>query len=70
MCFLFVRLKNANTKLYDEEISKYRVERPEFDDDSDEDMMYDILSDDNVNIGDSLYQTGGDNINDESRENT
>ena len=63
-------VKNANTKLYDEEISKYRVERPEFDDDSDEDMMYDILSDDNVNIGDSLYQTGGDNINDESRENT
>lgn len=38
-------IKNANTKLYDEEISKYRVCRPEFDDDSDDDMMYEILSD-------------------------
>lgn len=38
-------IKNANTKLYDEEIAKYRVGRPEFDDDSDDDMMYDILAD-------------------------
>ena len=38
-------VKNANTKLYEEEIAKYRVSRPDFDDDSDDDLMYDILSD-------------------------
>ena len=60
-------VKNANTKLYDEEITKYRVERPEFDDDSDDEMMYDILSDNNSI--DSSSEAGGDN-SDENRENS
>lgn len=57
-------IKNANTKLYDEEIAKYRVCRPEFDDDSDDDMMYDILSDAEDGT-DDLPTIGGDEIDDE-----
>lgn len=57
-------IKNANTKLYDEEIAKYRVYRPEFDDDSDDDMMYDILSDADDGT-DDLPDIGGDEIDDE-----
>lgn len=57
-------IKNANTKLYDEEIAKYRVCRPEFDDDSDDDMMYDILSDAEYGT-DNLPNTGCDEIDDE-----
>lgn len=57
-------IKNANTKLYDEEIAKYRVCRPEFDDDSDDDMMYDILSDVECN-SDDLQAIGGDETDDE-----
>ena len=57
-------IKNANTKLYDEEIAKYRVYRPEFDDDSDDDMMYDILSDIGDNT-DDLSITGGDELDDQ-----
>lgn len=58
-------IKNANTKLYDEEMAKYRVCRPEFDDDSDDDMMYDILSDTEGGTDDSPT-TGGDEIDDEN----
>lgn len=58
-------IKNANTKLYDEEIARYRVSRPEFDDDSDDDMMYDILSDTEDNA-DVLPATDGDETNDET----
>lgn len=58
-------IKNANTKLYDEEIAKYRVCRPEFDDDSDDDMMYDILSDTDDGT-DDLPNIGGDEIDDEN----
>lgn len=57
-------IKNANTKLYDDEIAKYRVYRPEFDDDSDDDMMYDILSD-VEDDADDLYTVGGDETDDE-----
>ncbi len=57
--------KNANTKLYDEEIAKYRVCRPEFDDDSDDDLMYEILSDVDNDI-ETLYESGGDNTDDEN----
>lgn len=57
-------IKNANTKLYDEEIAKYRVCRPEFDDDSDDDMMYDILSD-TEDDADNLPTIGGDETDDE-----
>ena len=57
-------IKNANTKLYDEEIAKYRVCRPDFDDDSDDDLMYDILSD--VEYEDEVLSgTGGDETYDE-----
>ena len=58
-------IKNANTKLYDEEIAKYRVCRPEFDDDSDDDMMYDILSNADDD-SDDLTNIGGDEIDDEN----
>lgn len=57
--------KNANTKLYDEEIAKYRVCRPEFDDDSDDDLMYEVLSDVDNDM-ETLFEPGGDNINDEN----
>lgn len=40
-----LNIKNAHSKLYDEAIAKYRVERPEFNDDDDDDMLYNILSD-------------------------
>lgn len=56
-------IKNANTKLYDEEIAEYRVCKPEFDDDSDDDMMYDILSDEEYE--DDELMSGGDESNDE-----
>lgn len=57
-------IKNANTKLYDEEIAKYRVCRPEFDDDSDDDMLYDILSD--VEYDEDISPiAGGDDVDDE-----
>lgn len=58
-------IKNANTKLYDEEIAKYRVCRPEFDDDSDDDLMYEILSDVENDTG-ALFETGGDDVDDEN----
>ena len=39
-------IQNANTKLYDEEVAKYRVYRPDFDDDTDDDeLMYNVLAD-------------------------
>lgn len=38
------KVKNANLKLYEEEVEKYRVERPEFDEEDDDDAMFDILS--------------------------
>ena len=60
-------IKNANTKLYDEEIAKYRVYRPEFDDDSDDDMMYEVLSDAEYenSDGDDLPNIGGEETYDE-----
>lgn len=58
-------IKNANTKLYDEEIAKYRVSRPEFDDDSDDDMMYDTLSDVEYDT-DGFTITDGGEIDDEN----
>lgn len=39
-------IQNANTKLYDEEVAKYRVYRPDFDDDTDDDdLMCNVLAD-------------------------
>lgn len=38
-------IKNLYSKLYDEEIEKFRVERPEFDDEDEEDMIYDAFKD-------------------------
>lgn len=40
-------VKNSHTKLYDEAIEELRVERPEFDDESDDDLLYDVLSGEN-----------------------
>lgn len=38
-----LKVKNANTALYDDAIKKYRVERPEYNDEEDEVMLYDIF---------------------------
>ena len=50
-----LNIKNAYSRLYEEEIAKYRVEHPEFDDEDDESMLYDIFSDDP-----SVGQFGGE----------
>lgn len=39
-----LNIKNSYSKLYEEEIAKMRVERPEYDEDDDETMLYDIFS--------------------------
>lgn len=36
-------IKNSYSKMYDDEIAKYRVERPEYDDDDDETVINDIF---------------------------
>lgn len=38
-------LKKADTRLYEQEIEKFRVERPNFDDADDEDVFYEYFSD-------------------------
>lgn len=44
--------KNLYSKLYEEEIAKLRVERPEFADESDEELLADVLSSGNDDGGD------------------
>ena len=39
-----VGLKNYYSRLYDEEIERLRVERPEYEDDDDEDLLVDVFS--------------------------
>lgn len=39
-----LNIKNSYSRLYEEEIAKMRVERPEYDEDDDETMLYDIFS--------------------------
>lgn len=39
-----VGLKNYYSRLYDEEIERLRVERPEYEDEDDEDLLVDVLS--------------------------
>lgn len=36
-------VKNSYSKMYEDEISKYRVERPEYDDEDDETVINDIF---------------------------
>lgn len=47
-------IKNAHSKLYDDEIARLRIERPEFDDEDDETMLSDIFGpeegDDDINV--------------------
>lgn len=38
-------IKNGYTKLYDDEIERLRVERPEYDEEDDEDLLIDVYSD-------------------------
>ena len=40
-------IKNSYSKLYDDAISELRVDRPEFEEEDDEDFIYDIFSDNN-----------------------
>ena len=40
-----LKIKNARTPLYDDAIRKLRVEHPEYDEDDDETMLYDLLGD-------------------------
>lgn len=44
-------IKNSYSKLYEEEISRLRVERPEFDDEDDESIISNIFGDDAENGG-------------------
>lgn len=46
-------IKNARTQLYDDEINRLRVIHPEYEDEDDEDMLYDIF-------GNSSEEFGGD----------
>lgn len=39
-----LNIKNSYSKLYEEEIAKMRVERPEYDEEDDDTMLYDIFS--------------------------
>ena len=45
-------IKNTYSKMYEDEIARYRVERPEYDGDDDETMMQDILLDGEEEGGD------------------
>ena len=40
-----LKIKNARTPLYEEAVSKLRVEHPEYDDEDDETMLYDLFGD-------------------------
>lgn len=37
-------IKNAHSKLYEEAIEKYRVDNPEYEDESDDELIYDVLA--------------------------
>ena len=47
-------IKNAHSRLYEEEIEKWRIERPEYDDEDDDDFLYDVLGseegEDDINV--------------------
>lgn len=51
-------IKNARTQLYDDEINRLRVIHPEYEDEDDEDMLYDIF-------GNSSEESGGDSDGEE-----
>lgn len=44
-----LNIKNSRSKLYEQEIEKLRVDMPEYDDEDDESMLYDIFSDESEN---------------------
>lgn len=46
--------KNGFSRLYEKEIARYRVERPEFDDEDDEEFLSDVLDEDDELDGDAL----------------
>lgn len=46
-----LNIKNAHSALYDKEIEKYRVQRPEFDDEDDETFLGDIFGDEDDETG-------------------
>lgn len=52
-------VKNANSKLYEEEIEKLRVTHPEFEDDDDDTLLYDVFKDE-----DSDNNTANDTMKD------
>lgn len=39
-----LKIKNKYSRMYDEEIAKFRVEHPEYEDEDDEELLYDVLS--------------------------
>jgi len=41
-------IRNTYCKLYEDEIAKMRIERPEYEDDDDETMFNDIFSDSKI----------------------
>lgn len=42
-----LNIKNAHSQLYDDAIEKLRVDHPEYNDEDDEELLYDIFKDDN-----------------------
>lgn len=40
-------IKNARSKMYEEEMSKIRIEHPEYDDDDEEDLFFDVFGEQN-----------------------
>lgn len=47
-----LNVKNGYTRLYEEEINRLRIERPEYDDEDDESLIVDAFSDDGDSFGD------------------
>lgn len=48
-----LNIKNSFSKLYEDEIEKLRVDHPEFDDDSDDDLLYNVFGGEEDGDGDS-----------------
>lgn len=55
-----VGLKNGNSKLYEEAIERLKVEKPEFEDDDDDELLYDMFGDKDDNDYGSITNNEND----------
>lgn len=53
-------IKNSYSKLYEEEIARLRVDRPEYDDEDDDTLLYDIFGDGGI-VGDDYVEERSEN---------